>query len=648
MRRNKAAYIPRPKKMKAATAASGHSSHSKASAALILGAIGVVFGDIGTSPLYALKEAFSPKYGIPLTEANAFGLLSMMVWSMIWVITIKYLFVMMRADNNGEGGILALLALALREVRERTVLKWTIIGFGIFGAAMFYGDSMITPAITVLSAMEGLQEYSPKLAPFVIPFTLAVIAALFFIQRHGTAKVGAFFGPVMVLWFLSLAGLGIMRIVEHPGVLAALKPAYGVDFMFAYPVAGFLVLGAVFLTLTGGEALYADMGHFGKRPIRIAWIAFVFPSLLLNYFGQTAFVLSIPSAIENPFYRIVPEWGILPMVVLATLASIIASQAVITGAFSMTRQAIQLGYIPRLEILHTSERAIGQIYMPFVNWVLFVAVTLLVLGFQTSTNLASAYGIAVSATMVIECVLAMVVARLIWKWSWGTVTVAIGSMLVVDLIFLASNTTKFFDGGWFPLFMGGVLFGLLMTWKRGRTLMFRKLSEQGIPLKPFLEGLEAHPPIRVQGTAIFMTAAPDAVPHALLHNLKHNKVLHEKTVFLTIVTHDVPFVPTEDRVQFERILKGFYRIEAWYGFKEQPDIDEILNSCRVRYGLAFDVMDTSFFLSRDSVIPTSDTPGMALWRDHVFAWMSRNAVRATDFFNIPANRVVELGTHIEI
>ena len=614
----------------------------------MLGAIGVVFGDIGTSPLYALREAFSPKYGIALTEANVYGLLSLMVWSLVWVITIKYLFVLMRADNNGEGGILALLALALREVRDRPKLKWTIIGIGIFGAAMFYGDSMITPAITVLSAMEGLQEYSPKLGPFVIPFTVGVITALFLIQRHGTAKVGAFFGPVMVVWFLSLAGVGILRIADHPAILAALLPAYGVDFMFAYPVAGFMVLGAVFLTLTGGEALYADMGHFGKKPIRIAWIGFVFPALLLNYFGQAAFVLSIPSAIENPFYRIVPDWGILPMVMLATCASIIASQAVITGAFSMTRQAIQLGYIPRLEILHTSERTIGQIYMPFVNWVLFVAVTLLVFGFQSSTNLASAYGIAVSATMVIECLLAMVVARLIWKWAWPSVALVIGSMLLVDLVFFASNTTKILEGGWFPLLMGGCIFMLLMTWKRGRTLMFRRLSEQGIPLKPFLEGLEAHPPLRVQGTAIFMTAAPVAVPHALLHNLKHNKVLHEKTVFLTIVTHDVPFVPAEDRVQFERILKGFYRIEAWYGFKQQPDIDEILNSCRVRYGLTFDVMDTSFFLSRDTVIPTSDVPGMALWRDHVFAWMSRNSTRATDFFNIPANRVVELGTHIEI
>jgi KUP system potassium uptake protein len=625
-----------------------HSSLRQPTAVLVLGAAGVVFGDIGTSPLYALKEAFNPHYGIPLTQENVLGILSLMAWSMFWVVTLKYLFVMMRADNSGEGGILALLSLALRGVRHRPVLKWTIIGLGVFGAAMFYGDSMITPAITVLSAMEGLKEYSPKLEPYVIPFTLAVIAALFLIQRHGTAKVGALFGPVMIVWFASLAAVGAINIARNPAVLEALLPAHAVHFFFAYPVAGFFVLGAVFLTVTGGEALYADMGHFGKNPIRIAWIAIAFPALLANYFGQAAYILYDPEAIANPFYRMVPAWGVLPMVVLATCASIIASQAVITGAFSMTRQAIQLGYIPRLEILHTSERTIGQVYMPFVNWVLFVAVVLLVLGFGSSSGLANAYGIAVSATMVIEVVLLMVVARYIWKWRLPLVAFVIGAFLMVDAVFLAANSAKFLAGGWFPLLIGAVIFALLMTWKRGRTLMFRKLSEQGIPLKPFLEGLVAHSPTKVQGTSIFLTAAPDSVPHALLHTLKHNKVLHERTVFLTIVTHDVPFVPPEDRVQFEPLIEGFYKVEAWYGFKEQPDIDEILESCRTRYGFAFDVMDTSFFLSRDTVVPRSDHPGMAMWRDHVFAWMSRNATRATDFFNIPANRVVELGTHIEI
>jgi KUP system potassium uptake protein len=459
------------------------------------------------------------------------------------------------------------------------------------------------------------------------------------IQRHGTGKVGNFFGPITVLWFISIGALGVMQLAKNPVVLQALKPAFAVDFMFAYPLLGFLVLGAVFLALTGGEALYADMGHFGKRPIRIAWIALVFPALLLNYFGQAAFVLANPAGIKNPFFLMVPDWALYPMVILATCATVIASQAVISGAFSMTRQAIQLGYIPRLEIMHTSERSIGQIYVPFVNWSLFIAVVLLVLGFQSSSNLANAYGIAVAATMVIECILAMVVARLIWKWKTWMVVLVIGSMLVVDAAFLASNAAKFFSGGWFPV---------LMTWKRGRTLMFRRLSEQGIPLKPFLEGLDAHPPTKVQGTAIFMTSNLDTVPHALLHNLKHNKVLHDQTVFLTVVTHDVPRVPPEDRVQFDRLLSGFFRLEAWYGFTEQPDIDEILNAVRVRYGMTFDVMDTSFFLSRETVIPTSEHPGMALWRDHLFAWMTRNATRATDFFNVPPNRVVELGTHIEI
>jgi KUP system potassium uptake protein len=625
-----------------------HPTQRQATAALVLGAIGIVFGDIGTSPLYALQTAFSPEHGIPLRADNVMGILSLIVWSMLWVITLKYLVVMMRADNNGEGGILALLALALRETGNRPRLRWTIIGIGMFGAAMFYGDSMITPAITVLGAMEGLEVATPVFSPFVIPLSIGVIAGLFLIQSHGTARIGAFFGPVMVLWFLTIGALGVAELVKNPAVLAALKPDYAVDFLFAYPLLGFLVLGAVFLALTGGEALYADMGHFGKKAIRIGWLALVFPALLLNYFGQAAFVLANPEAIKNPFYLMVPEWGRYPMVVLATAAAVIASQAVISGAFSVTRQAIQLGYIPRLEILHTSERAIGQIYVPFVNWLLFIMVTLLVIGFQRAQDLGNAYGIAVAATMVIECVLAMIVARLIWKWNLSSVVLVVGSMLVVDAIFLASNAMKFLSGGWFPILIGAAVFTMLMTWKRGRSLMFRRLSEQGIPLKPFLEGLNAHPPTRVSGTAIFMTSNTETVPHALLHNLKHNKVLHEQTVFLTIVSHDVPVVPPEDRVQFERLMNGFYQLQAWYGFKEQPDIDEILNACRVRYGLSFDVMDTSFFLSRETVIPTGDTPGMALWRDHLFAWMTRNATRATDFFNIPPNRVVELGTHIEI
>jgi KUP system potassium uptake protein len=452
----------------------------------------------------------------------------------------------------------------------------------------------------------------------------------------------------MVVWFVAIAGFGILRIMDDPSVLQAVKPSYGYTFVADNPLLGFLILGSVFLVVTGGEALYADMGHFGKRSIRQGWFGLVMPALLLNYAGQAAYILAHPDAVKNPFFRMLPDWAVLPMVGVATAAAVIASQAVISGAFSVTRQAIQLGYIPRLEVQHTSERSIGQIYVPFVNWMLFVAVCALVLGFRSSDNLADAYGIAVASTMVIECLLLAVVARYTWRWSRPLIILVIGSMLAVDGTFLASNASKILSGGWFPLVIGVVMFTLLMTWKRGRTLMFRQLSEQGIPLKPFLEGLHAHPPPQVSGTAIFMTSAPNTVPHALLHNLKHNKVLHERTVFLTVVTHDVPTVPAEDRVQVERLVNGFYKVEAWYGFKQQPDIDEILNACRVRFGLDFDVMDTSFFLSRETVIPTTDTPGMAYWRDHLFAWMTRNATRATDFFNIPANRVVELGTHIEI
>ena len=634
--------------MSASPATPALPGHGTATATLVVGAIGVVFGDIGTSPLYAMKLAFGPEHGLALNAANVLGILSLMVWAMTWMIAFKYLSVILRADNNGEGGILALLALALRGAARAPRLRWALIGLGIFGASMFYGDSIITPSVTVLSAIEGLEVATPALAPYVIPITLAVLAGLFMIQSHGTARMGAFMGPVCVLWFLALGTLGVLEIARNPSVLVAVNPLYALRFVAAQPLAAFLVLGAVFLCVTGGEALYADMGHFGKRAIRIGWFVLVMPALLLNYFGQAALVLRNPEAIKNPFYLLVPEWALLPMVGLATLASIIASQAVISGAFSLTRQAILLGYIPRLEILHTSERTMGQIFVPFVNWALFVGVVLLVVTFQSSERMANAYGIAVSATMVIEVMLLSVVARRLWKWSWPMVGGIIGLMLVVDLTFFAANAAKFFSGGWFPLLIGAAVFTMLMTWKRGRVLLARRQSEQGIPLKPFVESLAAHPPTKVAGIAIFMASSSDSVPHALLHNLKHNKVLHEKTVFLTIVTHDVPRVPREDRVQLETLVDGFYKLEAWYGFTEQPDIGEILETCEARYKLAFDVMDTSFFLSRETVIPAPDKLGMALWRDHLFAWMSRNATRATDFFNIPPNRVVELGTHVEI
>ena len=619
----------------------------RGTAPLVLGAIGVVFGDIGTSPLYALKEAFNPHYGIPLNEINVLGILSLLTWSMIWVIALKYLIVMMRADNNGEGGSLALLALALREVRREPRLKWAIISLGILGASMFYGDAMITPAISVLSAVEGLEVVTPAFAPYLVPIALGILTGLFVIQRHGTGKMGAFMGPITVVWFLAIAVAGIVQIVHNPSVLAAINPRHAVTFVELYPLGSFLVLGALILVVTGGEALYADMGHFGKKAIRIGWFGLVMPALLLNYYGQAAFVLANPAGIKNPFFLMLPQWSLVPMVVLATCATVIASQAVISGAFSVTRQAILLGYIPRLEILHTSSKEMGQIYVPFVNWSLFISVAFLIIGFQSSTALAGAYGIAVASTMAIEVLLAWVVARRIWKWSQPMTMLVLGSMLVVDLAFLSSNATKILSGGWFPIVIGAGIFTLLITWRRGRALMFQRMETEGIPLKSFVGALAASPPTKVDGTAIFMTATAETVPHALLHNLKHNRVLHKRTVFLTIVTHDVPVVPIEDRVQYERIAEGFYQVEAWYGFKEQPDIDEILNSCRLRYGLGFDLMDTSFFLSRETVIP-AELPGMSIWRDHLFAWMSRNATRATDFFNIPANRVVELGTHVEI
>jgi KUP system potassium uptake protein len=627
-----------------------HAPHGagKAIAPLVIGALGVVFGDIGTSPLYALKTCFSPEHGIQATPANVMGLLSLITWSMAWVIAFKYLSVMMRADNNGEGGILALLALALRGIRHEPRLRFAVISLGIFGASMFYGDSMITPAISVLSAVEGLEIATPVFSHFVLPVTIVVITALFLIQRHGTASVGYFFGPVTAVWFLAIGAIGVWRIGDHPEILFALNPAHAIGFLVANPLPGFIVLGAVFLALTGGEALYADMGHFGKRPIRIAWFGLVMPALLLNYFGQGAFVLADPAGIKNPFYLMLPEWGVLPMVVLATAATVIASQAVISGAFSITRQAILLGYVPRLEILHTSSKEIGQIYVPFINWTLFVAVILLVLGFKSSDSLANAYGIAVSATMVIECALAMVVAHRLWKWPPVATVGVIGAMMLVDAAFFASNALKLLSGGWFPLLIGAGCYTLLITWKRGRLLLMRRMAEQGIPLEPFVESLSLSPPQRVPGTAIFMTSSAETVPSAMLHNLKHNKVLHERVVFLTVVTHDVPVVPVEDRVQLKRMKDGFWKAEAWYGFKEQPDIDEILNTCRLRYGLGFDAMDTSFFLSHETIVANAERPGMSLWREHLFAWMSRNATRATDFFNIPTNRVVELGAHVDI
>jgi KUP system potassium uptake protein len=615
-------------------------------APLVLGAIGVVYGDIGTSPLYTLRTAFTGPHGLPLTEANVMGVLSVIFWALVVVVTLKYVTLIMRADNRGEGGILALTALVSRGLQRHERRRWWLVGFGIFGAAMFYGDGMITPAITVLGAVEGLEIIAPGLHSFVVPVSVVIVIALFAIQKRGTASIGAVFGPVMCLWFVVLAVLGALEIARHPGVLAALNPSHALIFFTSQPMVAFLALGAVVLAVTGTEALYADMGHFGVAPIRRAWLWFVFPALVLNYFGQGALIIGDPAAIKNPFYLLAPEWALVPLLLLATAAAIIASQAVISGAFSLTRAAIQMGYCPRLAILHTSERTMGQIYIPFINWMLLAAVLLLVVGFRSSDNLAAAYGIAVTLAMLIDSVLIFVVMRRLWDWPVAAAFAVAAPLALVDLAFLSSNALKIPDGGWFPLVIGGVLFALLTTWKRGRAILGDRLAKDSLPLAEFIPSIELAPPLRVSGTAVFMTSAPDSVPHALLHNLKHNKVLHERVVFLTIVMRDIPYVPDDERIEIAPLGCDFYRFLAHYGFKDEPDIPSLLEAAGER-GFAFEMMDTSFFVSRETLIPTAGI-GMALWRERLFASMSKNAVKASDFFHVPTNRVVELGTQVEI
>jgi len=613
---------------------------------LIIGAVGVVYGDIGTSPLYTLRTAFTGSYGLSLTPSNVLGVLSVIVWALVIVVTLKYITLIMRADNRGEGGILALTALVSRGIEDRARMRWWLVGLGIFGAAMFYGDGMITPAITVLGAVEGLGVIAPALHPFIVPIAVAILVALFAIQRTGTARLGAVFGPVMVLWFIVLGVLGALEIMRGPHVLAAFDPMYAVRFVSGNPIIAFVAFGAVVLAVTGTEALYADMGHFGKTPIRRAWVFFVMPALLLNYFGQGALILNDPAAIRNPFYLLAPDWGRVPLLILATAAAIIASQAVISGAFSLTRAAIQMGYCPRLTILHTSERAIGQIYVPFINWMLLIAIIALVIGFRNSDNLAGAYGIAVTMAMLIDSILIFVVMRRLWDWPvWISIAITT-PLLLIDLTFLASNALKIPEGGWFPLLIGGIVFTLLTTWKKGRSLLMRRLAEDAMPLDLFIQSIEASPPTRVDGTAVFLTSTPDRVPHALLHNLKHNKVLHERVVFLTIVTRDIPYVPDEERGEVETLGCNFYRISADYGFKDDPDVPELLEDCG-RKGFAFDMMETSFFVSRETLIATV-TPGMALWREKLFVSLSKNATKASEFFQVPTNRVVELGTQVEL
>ncbi|MEO6967077.1 MAG: potassium transporter Kup [Rhodanobacteraceae bacterium] len=619
-------------------------ANKKAARALVIGAIGVVFGDIGTSPLYTIKEAF---HNMPAYSVNVLGLLSLITWSLVMVVAVKYVTFIMRADNKGEGGIMALMALAQRATRGYPRTRKLVVLMALLGAALFYGDGVITPSITVLGAIEGVEVAAPGLVEFVVPLTVLVLIALFWFQKHGTAKIGAVFGPVMGLWFVSLGVIGVYNILHHPMVLRALNPWYAVEFFLHHGVGGFLILGSVVLCVTGAEALYVDMGHFGRTPIRIAWFGFVMPGLLLNYFGQGALVLHDVAAVRNPFYLAVPSWGLYPMIALATAAAVIASQAVISGAFSVTRQAIQLGFIPRMEIVHTSDEAIGQIYLPWVNRFLLVVVVLVVIGFGSSTALAGAYGIAVTGTMAIDTTLFLIVARRMWHWNLGVIALLGAVFLTIDLSFFGANTLKIPDGGWFPLVLGVGIFALLTTWRRGRELVMREIKQGGLALEPFIASISDHPPTRVQGTAIFLTSNADAVPHALLHNLKHNKVLHERNVILTGDTLETPYADPDERIQIEDLGRGFYRVTLRFGFAEDPDVPAALANCAAR-GLPFDMMDTTFFLSRETIVAGGARPGMARWRDKLFAFMARNALPATAFFRIPGNRLIELGTQVEI
>ena len=612
---------------------------------LTLTTVGVVYGDIGTSPLYAMRECFFSSHSVPATPANVLGVLSLIIYSLLLVISIKYIAIVMRADNQGEGGILALAALLPQ--REGGGPKWPILVLmGIFGAALLYGDGMITPAITVLGAVEGLKVATPLFEPYVVPVTVGILIGVFTIQRHGTDRVGRLFGPIMVLWFLVLAVLGIMWLVRAPVVLTSVDPRHAVAFFVEHRWHGFAVLGAVFLVVTGGEALYADMGHFGKRPIRLAWFSLVLPALLLNYFGQGALLLQNPAAAQQPFFLLAPSWALYPLVGLASAAAIIASQALISGAFSLTRQAIQLGYCPRLDIAHTSSEEIGQVYVPQVNWALMISTILIVIGFGSSTALAAAYGIAVTLTMVITAVLLYVVAVDRWRWPPAIAALVTGMFLFVDLAFFGANVLKIAHGGWLPLVIGWGIFTLMTTWKTGRRIVAERLMARAIPLESFMAEIAAHPPARVHGTAVFMTAQPKGTPAALAHNLRYNKVLHKHVVILMVVTRPVPHVPEAERYQVRNLTDGIFEVTLSYGFMEDPDVPEALLLAR-EHGLAIDDDDVTFFLGRETLIATR-TPGMALWRERLFVLIARNAGRATAFFRLPPERVVELGVQVEM
>ncbi len=611
---------------------------------LTLAALGVVYGDIGTSPLYAIKEVFGgTHHPVPITPDNILGILSLIFWTLVLVVSVKYAAFIMRANNKGEGGIMALIALVQRNTHNAKQARVLVL-LGLFGAALFYGDGIITPAISVLSAIEGLEVATPAFKPWVIPLTLGVLFGLFWVQRHGTGRVGGLFGPITTLWFVVLAILGIANIWHSPGVLAALSPHHALGFFLAEPSVAFLSLGAVFLAVTGAETLYADMGHFGTKPVRLAWLGLVLPALTLNYFGQGALLLVEPEAIAHPFYHMVPDWALYPMVILAGAATVIASQAVISGVFSITHQAIQLGYTPRMHVQHTSSEVRGQIYLPAVNWALFLAVVALVLAFGSSSRLAAAYGISVSGTMIITTLLVYVVARRVWGWSRLRGLLILGAFLAVDLSFFGANLTKIADGGWFPLVFAGGLFLLMTTWKQGRALLKARRDRDAMPLDAFVQSMSGAEVPTVPGTAVFLTPHPDQVPHSLLHSLKHYKSLHERVVILNVNFTDEPFVPDEQRVRVAHLGERYHRVEVFFGFMDRPDLTGALHRC-MDVGMPCDLENTTFFLGRETMIPKKKSD-MAWWREKLFIAMSRNAGTVADYFGLPPNRVVELGAQI--
>ncbi len=620
--------------------------HAKSSlAALTLGAIGVVYGDIGTSVLYAMKEVFGSGH-VEFTPDNVYGILSIFFWTLTTIVSVKYVALVLRADNNGEGGLVAMLALASMSVKDKPKLRSKMLLVGIFGTCLFYGDGVITPAISVLSAVEGLEVVSPAFKKYVIPLTLVILFGLFAVQKRGTGGIGKFFGPITVVWFIAISALGVYHIAAHPEILWAISPHYALSFIFNEPEVTFLILGAVVLCVTGGEALYADMGHFGKKPIRMAWFLVVMPALTLNYFGQGALLLSNPEAVANPFFLMAPDWLLVPLVALATAATVIASQALISGAFSVTKQVVQLGFLPRLQVLHTSVKDTGQIYIPFVNWGLFATIVLAVMMFKSSSNLAAAYGIAVCTDMLITTVLTFFVIRYSWKYPLWLCLSATGFFFLVDFAFWASNLLKLFEGGWFPLLIGAAILTLMLTWRDGRAILNEKRQEEAMDLSSFLEAVFVSPPTRVDGTAVFLTSGKGSVPNAMLHNLKHNKVLHQQNLFVNVQNHEVPWIDTKERLVVQSLGHDCWQVVIHYGFKDNPDVPGALEQLR-GMGCEVSPMTTSYFLSRDSIVPTIGT-GMAQWREKLFAQMHLNASSAADFLNLPSNSVVELGSKVEI